>query len=368
MRAVLRTMLLLVLGGSAAVLAADGPSTSVGNADPLARPARVSPLAEKRLVAGIARAGSQALVAVGQRGHILRSVDGGRSWAQASVPVSSDLTAVSFVDAQVGYAVGHDGVVLGSRDGGATWDRLLDGVQANQLVLEHMQKRAAQPDAGEADRALLSEAQRNVELGPDKPFLDVWFANANEGFVVGAYNLVFRTIDGGKSWEPWFDRTDNPRLLNLYAIRPAGQELYVAGEGGLLLKLDPGARRFRALASPYQGSYFGVLGVPAGVLAYGMRGQVFLSRDAGQSWSPVVTGLSASITAADLGPDGQVVLVDQGGNVAVSRGGGEHFVRVPLPATMPAAAVVTAPAVAGADRALVLGGARGLHVAPFKDQ
>ena len=42
------------------------------------------------------------LVAVGQRGHVVLSTDGGTTWKQATVPVSSDLAAVYFVDGREG--------------------------------------------------------------------------------------------------------------------------------------------------------------------------------------------------------------------------------------------------------------------------
>ncbi len=48
-----------------------------------------------------ARAGDR-LVAVGQRGHIVVSNDGGATWKQSPVPVSSDLTAVYFVNDKQG--------------------------------------------------------------------------------------------------------------------------------------------------------------------------------------------------------------------------------------------------------------------------
>ena len=83
---------------------------------------------------------------------------------------------------------------------------------------------------------------------PDKPFLDVWFADENNGYAVGAYNLIFRPPTAAQTWEPWFDRTDNPKLLNLLRDRPVGDDLYIAGEGGLVLRLDAGAQRFVALA------------------------------------------------------------------------------------------------------------------------
>ena len=127
-------------------------------------------------------------------------------------------------------------------------------------VLDHMKRRVAAPDASDTDRKLLEEAQRNADAGPDKPFLDLCFTNAEEGFVVGAYGLIMRTADGGRNWESWFDRVDNAGLLNLYAICAASAaRIYIAGEGGLLLKLE---RRREALpahcASPYKGSFFGL--------------------------------------------------------------------------------------------------------------
>lgn len=345
-------MLLAALGSLAA---AGAGAAATGASDVLERPARISVLADQRLITGIARAGDR-LVAVGQRGHIVHSEDGGRLWAQALVPVSSDLTAVSFVDANVGYATGHDGVVLGTRDGGQSWKRLLDGRQVNTLVLGHMQRRVASPDATEQDRKLLVEAQRNADAGPDKPFLDLWFANAKEGFVVGAYGLILRTADGGKTWEPRFDRADNAGLLNLYAIRAARGSIFIAGEAGLLLKLDAGAQRFTAMPSPYKGSLFGLLITRAGVLAYGMRGNAFLSTDEGASWTPVNTGLAASIVGGAVSGNGTVALVDQAGAIALSIDGGLTFTRSPSHSQAPLAAVAFA-----STTSLVVGGPRGLR-------
>ncbi len=339
------------------LLAALGALAATGGraGEVLDQPARMSALAERRLITGIARAGDR-LVAVGQRGHVVHSNDGGRIWVQAVVPVSSDLTAVSFVDPKTGYATGHDGVVLGTRDGGLSWQRLLDGRKANALLLEHVERRVAAPDATEHDRKLLDEARRNAEAGPDKPFLDLWFANADEGFVVGAYGLVMRTADGGRSWEPWFDRIDNPGLLNLYAIRAARGVVYIVGEGGLLLKLDASAKRFIALPSPYKGSLFGLAATKAGVLAFGMRGHAFMSTDDGATWAPVDTRLAASIVGGAVAANGTVALVDQGGGIAFSTDGGATFARSPIVSQVPLAAVAFASA-----SSLVLGGPRGLR-------
>jgi len=105
--------------------------STVGFQDVLDTPAEKSPLAPNTLYNSVVLAGKR-LVSVGQRGHIVYSDDDGKSWVQATVPVSSDLVAVHFATPQKGWAVGHDGVVLQSADGGATWNKQFDGRTAAQ--------------------------------------------------------------------------------------------------------------------------------------------------------------------------------------------------------------------------------------------
>ena len=260
---------------------------------------------------GVAHAG-QRLVTVGQRGHILYSDDAGQNWQQADVPVSSDLNAVHFPTAEQGWAVGNDGVVLHSSDAGATWNKQLDGRQIGELMLKHYTALAnAEPD-NEQWAGLAAEGQRLIEEGADKPLLDVWFANDKLGYVVGVFNLILRTEDGGQTWTPFQDRTDNPQGFHLNAIASTGDALYIAGEQGLLLKWDDARQRFMALQTPYQGSFFGVVGKPGEVLAYGLRGHVFRSTDGGLSWTRLDSGLQVSITAATLDADGHFRLVHPG--------------------------------------------------------
>ena len=116
----------------------------------------------------------------------------------------------------------------------------------------HYEQRAKAGDAKAAD--MLREAEAFAAQGPDKPFLDVWFENEQKGFVVGAFNLILRTEDGGQSWTPWLDRVDNPKAYHLYSIRPAAGTLFIVGEQGLVLKLDADAQRFASVALPYAGT------------------------------------------------------------------------------------------------------------------
>ena len=321
--------------------------------DPLDQMAGSSPLAANNLLNGLGRAGER-IIAVGQRGHILASGDAGKSWMQAKVPVTSDLVAVHFASAKKGWAVGHDGVILATTDGGDNWIRQFDGRAASRQMVDHYAR---------SDAALAAEAQRFAEQGPDKPFLDVWFENENTGYVVGAFNLIFRTDDAGKSWQPWFDRTDNPNLFNLYAIRKIGDDVYIVGEQGLLMKLDRQSGRFRAIETPYKGSYFGVTGKHGVLIVHGLRGNVFRSTDSGASWTKIETGLQQAIASSAITDDGRILLATTGGVVLASTDDGASFRRLPLEQTMPAFAILAE----GRD-ALVVAGQRGVRRVPVKQQ
>lgn len=301
--------------------------------DVLSSPAIQSEKAINGMFTGLASAGKR-LVTVGQRGHIFYSDDAGARWHQAQVPVSSDLVAVQFPSPTQGWAVGHDGIVLHSVDSGETWSRQLDGRQVGHLMLNHYQRQAVQ----QPDDALLAEAQRMIDEGADKPFLDVWFADDKTGYIVGAFNLIFRTDDGGQTWVSLMDRTDNPGALNLYGMRAIGDDLFIVGEQGLVLKLDPVTQRFVNVPTPYGGSYFGITGKPGAVLVYGLRGNVYRSVDHGANWDKIELGLSSSITASTVTADGRIILVSQAGHILVSADDGASFTQKPQDRLGPAAA------------------------------
>jgi photosystem II stability/assembly factor-like uncharacterized protein len=271
----------------------------------------------------VAAAGSR-LVAVGERGHVLLSDDAGATWVQASVPVSADLTAVRFASPERGWAVGH-GVVLATADGGRTWVKQLDG------------------------RTLPDPASSSL--------LDVWFADERTGLAVGAFDLVLRTDDGGARWRPWPGRTENPRALHLHAVARVAGDVWIVGEQGLVLRLDRGAERFRAVALPYRGSLLGVVGTGRTVIVHGLRGRAFLSRDRGASWRAIDTGVASALTGATVMPDGRIVLVAEAGQLLVSGDEGASF-RLARDGPAPPASAA-APAGPGA---LVVAGPAGVRI------
>lgn len=330
-------------------------------ADQLERPAVLSPRALHLGAVAVARA-DRRLVAVGERGTILLSDDGGLAWRQAKfVPVSLTLTGVHFVDDKQGWAVGNSGVVLHSGDGGETWEKQLDGGQAAQIELAAAQASANDNDSASSLR--LREAERLVHDGPDKPFLDAWFEGQEHGVIVGAYGLIFATYDGGKTWQSLMGSLNNPRGKHIYAVRRFGNRWLLAGEQGALFRSDDEAHSFEEIETPYAGTYFGVLAGNHGeLLVYGLRGNAYWSGDDGTNWSQVDTGSPTTLPAGTRLADGSLVLVDETGQVLRSFDGGRSFVPVPVPMPAPFTGVAESP-----DGTLVASSMRGMIRIAFGD-
>lgn len=349
---------ILQLALSAMLTLLPGLTQATSYVDVLDLPAKPSALALRSPLLDVTRAGER-LVTVGQRGHILYSDDAGHSWQQAQVPVSSDLNAVHFSSAKLGWAVGNDGVILHSNDAGATWSKQLDGRQIGALVLKHYSALAAADQDNEHWALLAAEGQRLQDEGADKPFLDVWFADEQLGYAVGVFNLILRTTDGGQSWTPFQDRTENPQGFHLNAIAFTGDALYIAGEQGLLRKWDATLERFSVLETPYQGSFFGVIGKPGEVLVYGLRGNALHSHDGGSTWQQRPSELPISFSAALIDTQGRYRLLTQAGHQLLAEDGQAQLRLLPQTQQTPVAGATQA-----ANGALILVGARGVRSLP----
>jgi photosystem II stability/assembly factor-like uncharacterized protein len=305
-----------------------GSPAAHAQSEPLTPPAVMSTKAQHNLLLDVARAGDR-LVAVGEYGHILYSDDDGKQWHQVQVPVSSTLNAVHFADAQHGWAVGHEGVVLATQDGGLSWQQQLNGLQINQIGIEHTEQAMAQepdendhlpgthPDLIVDDVDFLAgDALSFADEGASRPLFDVWFKNAKEGFITGAYGIILHTTDGGNSWQSLMTQVYNVDNFHYYQTVPAsGDTLFLIGEAGLLHRSDDGGQSWTQLESPYEGTFFGgVFNQQTGdLLVFGLRGNLFKSSDLGETWQQLDNPTTATLASGLIQADGSYLLVGHGG-------------------------------------------------------
>jgi len=281
----------VLFAGAAALAAALIPAA--GAAERL-EPEAVVRRVDRVAVLALARAGAR-LVAAGERGRILLSDDDGTSWKVASTPTHHTLTSIHFTDPRTGFATGHQRVLLRTEDGGDTW---------KQVAMESQERPALFAVRVEGDR----------------------------GIAVGAYGAYFESADAGRTWTARrIGPADFDRHLTGIAVVGAGR-FVLAGEAGTLLSSADGGATWRPLDSPYEGSYFGALGLGEGVvIAYGMRGHAYRSTDAGRTWRRIDLGTyKGALQGATQLADGTVILMGADGMFATSKDRGANFRAIPL--------------------------------------
>lgn len=262
----------------------------------------------------------QRLVAVGQRGDIVYSDDQGRHWSQASVPVSTDLTAVYFPTARQGWAVGQSGVILHSSDGGASWSLQINGFRLGKLLVDFYERMLKSESGGDKKSTIMRELRNAKAMAQDAPalaLLDVWFKNAKVGFVVGQFNIILKTVNGGKTWIPLGYQVPTPQSHHLYSIRGSDGSLYITGEQGLVLHRSKGADAFTVIPTPYKGSFFGVAAGDGVVVVFGLQGRAYLSRDGGASWQRLQMATQSAIVGGVV-DNGYIVLATLSGKLFAS--------------------------------------------------
>lgn len=318
-----RRLLLVGMGlGLQAVLAPTASFAAAAMNGPLRQPATMTSRAAQGVLTRVVVAGNR-LVAMGERGLVVLSDDGGRQWRQARVPVSVTLTSASFVDAHQGWIAGHSGVVLHTSDGGENWAVQTDGVALAQAALVQAQ---GLPDIDSDREYRIRDAQRLVDDGADKPFLSICFADAQRGMAVGAFGLAAATGDGGKTWIPCGDRLPNPGDMHLYAAVHQGQTWVVAGEQGVLMRSSDDGASFEPLASPFERTLFAATPTrDGGFVLGGLLGSACRIEPGGAAVVPIELPASLTVLSCIELRDGRVMLLAQNGRLLVSNDGGVHF-------------------------------------------
>jgi photosystem II stability/assembly factor-like uncharacterized protein len=286
--------------------------------------------------------------AVGDRGVIWWTDDGGRNWQLADSPVNCRLESVCFVDDLRGWAVGGwphpyshrtSGVVLQTDNGGRRWKR----IKADTLP----------------------------------QLLSVKFFDDRQGWAVGAPSAmypsgIFQSVDGGRSWSalPTSERgawlaadffnpqhgviagrdgtaaavnratvapllKPNTGLRHLRVARLAStSQLWLAGDGGLLLKSEDAGEHwiapklplannvaeqidFRAIAA--RGNSCWLAGNPGTCLLH--------SADRGRSWQLLYTDHHLPINALTFLDDQRGWTVGPLGTILATRDGGQSWIR-----------------------------------------
>ncbi len=193
---------------------------------------------------GVVTLGEKTIWMAGSNGKVVRSDDGGESWALQETDITDHLQDIAAWDENRAVAVGNDGAVVVTGNGGKKWKKVPSprSKVANKLVAVE-----SGPDgkgwAVGVMGALLGTEDYGASWERLIPEEDVGlngiaFSDAQNGWVVGEFGRTKRTVDGGETWEE-VDRLVQSSLMNV-AFRDANNGIIVGLEGVIMTTSDGG--------------------------------------------------------------------------------------------------------------------------------
>ena len=306
---------------------------------------QISPVQPNTLYA-VTKVEASTLVAVGQAGTILRSVDGGLTWVAVQSGTSVALYAVAFAGAGLGIAVGESGTILRSVDGGLTWSTAISGTMLRLTGVSFAGNNGAafavgsdsvfrSTDGGQVWSLVGSySACWSASVCSPYRFTDIAFADASTGVAVDSSGRAIRSTDGGATWN---DVAMGNYGEPLNAVAFAGPGFGVAVGGGCATALETstdagqswvfrGEEPIAIMCPPHS---FSAVSLPTTRLGFvvGSSGVAIMrTADGGATWAPTapsgVYGNSFALlgvafinpaTGVAVGADGAILLTSTGG-------------------------------------------------------
>ncbi len=176
-------------------------------------------------------------------GLILHSADGGKSWSRQPTYTNLPVESIFFLDRNRGWAVGWSGLVLLTRDGGQSW------------------RQASLPGVWER-------------------LSSVYFEDPDNGWACGMYGLLLRTTDGGESWQ----RVEVPVKSWITSIVVDSQGVvWASAEYSLLSSADRGAH-WKVEPVNTLAALSRLVRSEGGIMAFG-PGLVMIRRQSSDGWS-----------------------------------------------------------------------------------
>ena len=267
-------------------------------------------------------------VAVGERGLMLFTHDGGETWRPRKTSVSETLLAVN-IDAGDGIAVGKSGIAISTQDAGETWNTI--ALSAGPFIalapLSAGQWLVVGTEAIETVRAAPSRAGRSTVEYADATTRDLRaLAVRDTAMVVGVgrNGAILSTSNAGRTWTPIAFDAANERSPTFTAARftTEGRLVVASTSGALYVTADGGKRWQRTRAGGAASAVTSIVSTPTAVYAAGAGGTLLRSTDHGDHWEPLAIshGTFTDLRMTDasrgviLGGGNLVLRTDDGGS------------------------------------------------------
>lgn len=177
--------------------------------------------------------------------QLLHTEDGGVSWEMVSTGQTGLVTIgfgirtgkVYFQNANTGWVMGARGFILKTTDGGENWGKIVLPVEWTNTMSFAF--------ADSQNGIICGESYFKTENGGDswteEPLrdsilTDICFADSLNGWMVGEYGMVLKTVDGGHAWNRVEHQATDAAMKSVSF--PDQLNGWATGRGGTIIKID----------------------------------------------------------------------------------------------------------------------------------
>ncbi len=192
----------------------------------------------------------------GYAGFIIKSTNGGESWRSVSnhSVTSETLYGIGFTDAYRIFIVGNDETVIRSTDGGDTWELKNIGITS----------------------------------GTDLRSVDFPITSSGlVGYAAGDYSRIFKTMDGGETWQNIYNPGGSDMLWSITAS--PYYTVLACGESSTLLRSSDWGDTWSQVAIPVEDVtlYSVEYDFNGDAWLFGREGTILKSTDEGLTWTEI---------------------------------------------------------------------------------
>ena len=243
----------------------------------------------------------------GDGGTLLTTEDAGASWRAVDAGSAIRLRTVAMAEGNRVFVAGDQGLLRVSDDGGLTWRTIVAPPVGWTSLAPRQDGALALLTTGAGDvYRLEGEALTRVATSAVGALDAVALSpDGTAAAAVGDGGTILVSDDGGRSWRQRPSGTTRA-LHGVWLSGPDGSGLTAVGDGGVLVRglrtaSDGAPPRTLGQAPTLRGLHLEASG--RGTIV-GDAGAVFVTRDFGDSWSPVATGEHRDLYSVDaLGDD-----------------------------------------------------------------
>lgn len=233
-------------------------------------------------------------ISVGNTGSMLRTTDGFRTATGSSNPTYGHLNCVFFINDTLGWVGTQSGKIYRSTDAGVSWTLMVSGQSTSNYITAIQ---FVDTEIGYASCYGGGKVLKSIDGGltwtsiAPEPLVfirDLHFSDALRGIAVGHAGHIIRTTDGGASWTFMPSNT----TYNLKSLAVQGNHMVACGWWGRTVHSSNGGLTWTEQA--FGPEHMSVALTPSGRGILGSIGRLYQTNDFGTSWGVLHEGQSSA--------------------------------------------------------------------------